>query len=53
MEVFRTLGHPNLEVIVTETTKGDAYDRPKQIAELAAAVTAYDKWDKVVAALRP
>ena len=35
------------------TGDGEIQPTPKQIAELAASVAAYDKWDKVLVALRP
>ena len=51
--VFNTDGRVSQWTCEVLTGNGDVQPTAKQIAELAASVAAYDKWDKVLKALKP
>ena len=51
--VFNTDGHASKWTCKVLTGDGETQPTAKQIAEIAASVAAYDKWDKVLKALKP
>ncbi|RKU22899.1 hypothetical protein C6503_03815 [Candidatus Poribacteria bacterium] len=51
--VFNTDGRAPKWTCEILTGDGDVQPTAKQVAELAASVTAYDEWDKVLKALKP
>lgn len=51
--VFNTDGRAPKWTCEVLTGDGDVQPTAKQVAELAASVAAYDKWDEVLKALKP
>ena len=51
--VFNTDGRAPKWACEVLTGDGETQPTAKQVAKLAASVAAYDKWDKVLKALRP
>ena len=51
--VFNTDGRASQWTCEILTGDGETQPTAKQVAELAASVAAYDKWDKVLKGLKP